>query len=340
MRLRLFGAAAAISVCALALGGAAVAADISNCQCDSDPFAVAAAPIVCPAGPPGWLLGGNGWATGGGGIDGRFVLTPRTVIEGALLYGGTQAQVECNYESRSTAGNHLVVLVRYALTRSFNPYADFFIGCKTNKMGIGGPTGPQPWDSVARTYRVLSDVSWSYGTFIDYYNELSSGDVGRFEDVARTMLKSAEPVAHNCDLKLVPTAPQQVWFFAFNANVKNNGLTTTGGSSGSFATRPNDRGGTGELGALKARAIVLKISRGSKTVGAVAIKITGPKSFTYSYGAELKALVRVTSSSYLPCHQGATGTLTVSTNTGLATLQVCHRNLLAGTGDINAHISY
>jgi hypothetical protein len=62
-------------------------------------------------------------------------------------------------------------------------------------------------------------------------------------------------------------------------------------------------------------------------------------SFTYSYGAKFQALVKVASSSYSPCHVGATGTLTVSTNDQTATLQVCHRNLFQGTGSTNAHIS-
>ena len=52
-----------------------------------------------------------------------------------------------------------------------------------------------------------------------------------------------------------------------------------------------------------------------------------------------RALVQVSSSTYAPCHVGATGTLIVSTNTQTASLQVCHRNLIQGTGSTNAHIS-
>jgi hypothetical protein len=81
------------------------------------------------------------------------------------------------------------------------------------------------------------------------------------------------------------------------------------------------------------------MTRGSKSVGSVTYTITGPKSFKYSYGAELQALVRVTKSTYAPCHVGATGTLTVSTNSRTAVLQVCHQNMIAGTGTTNANIT-
>ena len=295
----------------------------------ADPYADAASVITCPSGPSGWFVPP--------GSDGRYVLTPLTTTANTGAYGGTQVNVDCTYWTHQ--GGRRTVTVRYALPNDFNPFADFYIGCKSNKMGIGGPTGPKPWDNHDRLYRVLSDTSWSYATFFDAYGQLQGNEVGTFEAITRTMLKSAEPVAHNCGLKLVETAPQILWTFGFNANVQSNGLTTTGGTAGTFMTRPNQNGGTGALGELKAGVIVLKISRGSKPVGSVTLRVTDPVSFTYSYGAELRALVQVSTSTYAPCHNGATGTLTVSTNTRKATLQVCHRNLIQGTGDTNAHIS-
>jgi hypothetical protein len=233
----------------------------------------------------------------------------------------------------------LIVLVRYALPKSFNPYADFFIGCKTNRMGIGGPTGPKPWDTKDRTYRVLSEKSWSYATFIDSYAELKGEEPAAFAAIARTLLKRAEPIAHDCKLALVPTAPQKYWIFGFDARVKSNGLTTTGGTSGSFMTRPNEQGGTGELGQLKARKIVLRIREGQKLVGSVTLRVTQPLSFEHSYGAELRARVKVTATTYAPCNKGATGTLMISTRTGTASLQICDRNMIQGTGNTNARIS-
>ena len=119
----------------------------------------------------------------------------------------------------------------------------------------------------------------------------------------------------------------------------SGGLTTTGGTTGTFMTTPDQSGGIGSLGQLKASDIVVKVARGSKQLGAVTIHVTQPVSFKYAYGAALRALVQVSSSTYAPCHVGATGTLIVSTNTQTASLQVCHRNLIQGTGSTNAHIS-
>jgi hypothetical protein len=300
----------------------------------ADPYADAASVITCPAGPAGWFVPP--------GTEGRYVLTPLTVSggdenEAPEAYGGSQVNVDCTYWTQQ--GGRLTVSVRYALPIDFNPYADFYIGCKTNTMGVGAPTGPQPWNNQQRLYRVLSNVSWSYATFYDAYDQLQGSDITSFEAITRQMLKDAEPIAHTCALNLQATAPQTLWTFGFDANVKNAGLTTTGGTSGTFFTRPNVNGGTGQLTQLKAVDIVLTMSHGSKKVGAVTLHVTQPVSFTYSYGAVLRALVQVSASTYAPCRFGATGTLTVDTNTQTATVQVCHRNLVEGTGSTNAHIS-
>jgi hypothetical protein len=312
-----------------------------------DPYAEAASGIVCPPGPPGWFVKGDG-------PDGRFVLTPLTVDAGPAggagaaedagadtplpnEYGGSAVEVDCNYWTNQ--GGHLIVAVRYALPTDFNPFSDFYVGCMTNTTGIGGPTGPQPWDNQGRLYRVLSNTSWSYATFGDSYNQLSGNEVGAFEAITRAMLKTAEPVAHTCSLKVQPTAPTTLWTFGFDANVKNNGITTTGGTSVTFMTRPNVNGGTGQLGDLKAADIVLNMTKGSKKVGSVTLQVTQPVSFTYSYGAAIRTLVQVKSSTYAPCRVGATGTLTVTSSVGAVTLQVCHTALLQGTGATNGNVS-
>jgi hypothetical protein len=299
----------------------------------ADPYADAASIIKCPSGPSGWFVKGEG-------PDGRYVLTPLTTQSdsvGSFGYGGTAVEVDCNYWTN--AGNHLIVAVRYALPTDFNPFADFYVGCNTNTTGIGGPTGPQPWDDVNRLYRVLSPTSWSYATFYDAYRQLHGGDVGAFEAVTRQMLKSAQPVAHTCNLSLTPQAPATIWTFGFDANVKQNGMTTTGGTSGSFVTKPNEHGGIGQLGSLEATDIVLTMTRGSHTVGSVTLGVVQPVSFAYTYGAALRAIVKVKSSSFAPCRVGATGTLTVTSSVGAVTLQVCHRALLAGTGSTNGNIT-
>jgi hypothetical protein len=311
----------AISASCLALASAATSA--------ADPYADAASVITCPNGPSGWYVPP--------GSDGRYVLTPLTTSANTGAYGGTQVNVDCTYWTHQ--GGRLTVSVRYALPTDFNPYADFFIGCKTNTTGIGGPTGPKPWDTTDRLYRVLSDSSWSYATFYDAYAQLQGNEVGTFEGIARSMLKDAEPIAHNCQLSLQPTAPSTLWTFGFDANVTNNGLTTTGGTSGTFLTKPNETGGVGQLTRLKAAAIVLKMTQGSKAVGSVTLKLTQAVSFSYTYGAAFRALVQVKSSTYAPCHVGATGTLIVTSSVGKVTLQACHRALLQGTGSTNGNIT-
>jgi hypothetical protein len=299
----------------------------------ADIYADEASVIACPPGPAGWSVPP--------GPDGRFVLTPLSLTSQTattnVAYGGTQVNVDCTYVS--SAGGRLTVTVRYALPKNFNPFADFYIGCGTNKTGIGGPTGPKPWDTKDRQYRILSPVAWSYATFFDFYAQLKPDEVGAFESIARTMLKSSESVAHDCNLKVEPTPPQVLWSFGFNANVTNAGVKTTGGTTGSFLTRPNQAGGTGSLGSLSADDIVLKLTKGKKSIGSVTLKVTSPVSFKYSYGATLRALVEVKSSTYTPCRTGATGTLIVSTNTRTATLQVCHRNLIQGNGTLEPRIS-
>jgi len=316
----------------VALVCASLVALVGPATSSADQYADAASVITCPSGPAGWSVPP--------GTEGRFVLTPLTSINqtetAGITYGGTQVNVDCTYVSNV---GRLTVTVRYALPKNFNPFADFYIGCGTNKTGIGGPTGPKPWDTKDRLYRVLSPVAWSYATFFDYYALLKPNEVGSFESIARTMLKASEPVAHDCNLKLEPTAPQVLWTFGFDANVTNAGVKTRGGTTGSFITKPNQAGGTGALGSLNAEPIVLKLTQGRKSMGSVTLHVTGPVSFKYSYGATLRALVEVSSSTYAPCHKGATGTLIVSSNTRTVTLQVCHRNLLKGTGSLDPKIA-
>ena len=329
-----------VSALALALAGSAVALDISHCKCEHDRWAEAASGIVCPAGPAGWVLGGSGWATAGAGIDGRYVRTPLSVLDAGARAGGDQAQVECNYMSRTSEGSRLVVLVRYAVPESLNPFADFFVGCKTNRMGIGAPTGPKPWDARDRIFRVVSDVSWSYATFIDGLSQLRGGsDVRGFEQVARTMLKSAEPVAHNCQLSKEAVPIGSYWLFGFDASVKHKGLTTTGAGTGSFSSTPSSSGVTSVIGGLRAEKMSLTISRGTKRIGVITFRVLSPVWFKYSsYGAELKIAVRVSASSYKPCAAGAKGTLTLSTNTNAAALQICGRAMLRGDGTTNPYL--
>jgi hypothetical protein len=332
------GAPGAILACALGFAVPAVAAE-------PDPDKAAAEVITCPPGPPGWPLGGNGFSTAGdasagaGGVNGRAVITPRTVLVGpdmTIAVGGNQVQVECNYQKGGRSVDHIIVLVRYALPRSFNPYADFYIGCKT-KGSVA--TMSKPWDIKDRVYRVVSSKSWSYATFSDPYAVLEGNEAAGFQAIARTLLQRGEPVAHDCKLALKETGPLSLWTFGFNANVKNNGLTTTGGTLGTFTTRPNPQGGTGQLGHLNAHPIVLKIRKGSKLVGTVTLLVTQPLSFKYSYGFELRAEVKVTATTYAPCKKGATGTLMISTITRAATLQVCGRNVIQGTGTTRPQLS-
>jgi hypothetical protein len=129
------------------LAAFAVAAPLAPVA-SADPYADAAANVVCPAAPRGWFS-----PAGGGG---RFVLTPLTAAGDDGLYGGNDVEVDCGYFT--TAGRHLTVGVRYALPRDPNPFADFDIGCTVNEAAAGVPTGAYGWNASDRVYRVVSEA--------------------------------------------------------------------------------------------------------------------------------------------------------------------------------------
>ena len=150
---------------------------------------------------------------------------------------------------------------------------------------------------------------------------------------------NADKVAHDCKLTLEETGLQDLWRFGFDANVKNNGVTTTGGMTGSFMTRPNSQGGTGELSQSRCEpdhaqhAKDPKLLKGSKLLGKVTLLVTQPLSFKYSL--RLRAARRGQGDSYdlRAVQEGrdrdADG-LQIQRRT--ATLQVCGRNMIQGTG--------
>jgi hypothetical protein len=318
--LPVFGATLLVVAGILVLAATSSAATSATPTTTGDPYLVAARVITCPHAPIGFkLLRGSA---------GRFVLTPLSSMNESP--GGTSVQVTCNYVTQK-GGVLLAVAVRYALPTNVNPFNDFDIGCTSLSTQKTAGSGSLPWSTQGRIYRVASPTSWSFASFDDSSAVLTSTDEPAFETIAQTMLESAGPIAHNC--KLANTAPQAqtVWTFSFNAHVQSHGLTTTGGTLGTFVTAPQP-GGEVALGALKARDIVLKISQGTQTVGSMTVALTRAVSFDYSAEGALKAAVLVKSSTYAPCHSGTTGLLTVAVTTRTVTLQVCNRNLFAGTG--------
>jgi hypothetical protein len=293
----------------------------------SDPYADAASVIICPAGPSGWSVPGDS--------TGRVVEDPLTPISGGV-WGGDQVNVDCNYQT--SAGGHLKVTVRYALPAvAFNPITDFDIGCDSNVGPAGAATAPMAWHSKTRLYRVLSSKAWVYATFEDPYHQLDSGEVGVFESVARRMLAKAVPEAHGCKITLAPQALKTLWAFSFDAKVSNDGLTTTGGTTGTFYAATSAGAVGGAVTQLQSDEIGLQIANGSTSVGSVLIRLMQPSSFSLQSGPVLTTQLQVVQSTYAPCSVGATGTLTID-GSGTATVQICNQNLLAGTGSDNALI--
>jgi hypothetical protein len=307
-----------LAAAAVAAGGASGAA--------ADPYADAAAGIVCPAAPSGW--------TNPAGDGGRFVLTPLTLAGDDGAYGGDDVEVDCGYFT--SGGKHLMVGVRYALPQDPNPFADFDIGCTLNDFAAGVPTGAYGWNTTDRVYRVVGEERWSYATFYDFLGQLAPSDVGAFEAIARTMLRSAEPNAHECGVAHLgqAVALSSSWAFGFDVTSNANGGATHATGEGTFALRANPNGGTGTLLDLRAQPLDVTLTAKGSRPRTVELRVVAPRDFRSSYGATFHARVAVAASTFPPCRAGAAGTLTVSTSAGYVRLDVCGRRLVQAGGKI------
>jgi len=311
------------------LGGLALTSAPAGAS--ADPYADQAQAIGCPSGPSGWTVPAG---------TGRAVLTPLTntgTDDGApLLYGGYAVEVDCHYFTG--AGEHLEVSVRYALPIDINPFNDFDIGCTVNDFAAGVPTGAYGWNTKDRVYRVVGETSWAYATFYDYLGQLGDTDVSPFEAAARSMLKAAQPIAHQCVLagNGKPVDIQTIWDFGFDAQTSSGGVTSTAAATGSFVTKPSSTGIEGVLGAVHASDIRLVVKRGGKT-HAMTIRIGDPLGFQYGYVDTLRTAVTVVASNDPVCRAGSTGTLAVSSLPQVS-LKVCGRVYLKGAGRVRAQI--
>jgi hypothetical protein len=309
-------AAAAAAVAASSAPGASV-----------DPYANAAANVVCPAAPTGWF--------NPAGPGGRFVLTPLDVPGEGGEYGGSDIEeVDCGYFT--SAGKHLIVDVRYALPRDPNPFADFNVGCTLNDLAAGVPNGAYAWNTTDRVYRIVSEQRWSYATFHDFFGQLAPTDVAGFQAIAGSMLHASEPNAHECGLAHLgqAVATRSDWAFGFDVTATANGATTHATGEGAFAVRANPEGGTGTLLDLRAQPIAVSVTAKGAKPRSVTIRVVAPRDFRSSGGATFHARVAVTASTLPVCRVGALGMLTVSTDTDSVRLDICGRRLLDADGNI------
>jgi hypothetical protein len=315
-----------------------LAAGAATARASGDPYADQADRIPCPTAPSGWYLP----AVEAGG---RTVLTPLTAVAGGpsdptIFFGAPVVQVDCHY--RTQAGKDLDVAVRYVLPMDLNPWNDFYIGCTSTGHPQNAATSAKTWNVTDRIYRIVGSKTWSLATFIDDLKQLAPADVPRFEAIARTMLADAQPLAHNCKLagNGKPTDVKALWTFSFDAKTTQAGVTSSGGTTGSFQTTPEDSSAAGTIGNLQANDFRLKVSGKGKN-GSLEIHVGTPIDFHHGYGAVLRAHIIVLASNEDGCANGATGQLRVSVQYLTApsvAVQICGHTYLAGKGSVRAQM--
>jgi hypothetical protein len=303
-----------------------------------NPYLDQAENITCPAAPAGWFNPGD--AAGG-----RTFLTPLTALvqpDGPTEYfSAPVVQVDCLY--KTDGGKQLDVSVRYALPIDINPWNDFYIGCTVTGHPQNAATGPHAWNDQDRIYRVVGRKTWSLATFIDDLNFLSPTDVPRFETIADSMLASAQPFAHNCKLagNGSPVAIKSIWVFSFDAQTSKGGVTSSGKTSGSFITTPDASGGSvGAISNLRADDFRVRVT-GKGQRGSLELRVGSPIEFRHSYGAVLRANLKVLASNEPGCHGGATGVLVLTVQYLTApsvSIRVCGETYLDGKGDVSAQM--
>jgi hypothetical protein len=246
-------------------------------------------------------------------------------------------RVNCNYYT--TGGRHIEVGVSYALQMDPNPYSDFDVGCAGANAAAGLPTGASPWSSATRLYRIVSLTRWADALFYDNLSQLRPNEVAPFEAVTQQLMRSAEPAAHTCTLVTKPSLVKEILNFSFDATVARQGLQTNAGSSGSFTTTTTQGAQSRAVSTLKMSRIVLTVSgQGLAHPASVTLSASHGLGFSWNHGATVQIAVKVNRSSYAVCQPGATGKLTISTQTRSVELDVCGRNLLQGSGQFHMQI--
>jgi hypothetical protein len=308
----------------------AVGARVAGAERTSDPFA--ATGVDCPAAPSGWFLPDSG----------RSVFSPLTnPHEGPAPeqqpVGGYQMRVNCDYYT--TSGRHLELSVSYALPMDPNPYNDFDIGCGAASSSAGPSVGALPWSPTTRIYRIVSATRWADAVFYDNLGQLQPNDVAPFEKATQRLMQSAEPAAHSCTLVTKPSLVTEIWNFSFDATVLQQGVHTNAGSSGSFTTTTSQGAQSRAVTTLKMSRIVLTVSgQGLAQPASVTLSAIRGLGFRWNRGATIQVAVKVNRSSYAVCKPGATGKLTISTQTRTVELNVCGRSLLQGSGQVHEQI--
>jgi hypothetical protein len=315
-----------------------VAVCVGTAGASGDPYRDQIEKIPCPAGPPGWFNPPEG-------AGGRVILTPLTALTSAddptTFFGSPVAQLDCAY--RTSDGKFLDVFVRYALPIDLNPWNDFYIGCTVTHHPQNSATSAHPWSDTDRTYRVVGAKSWSLATFVDDLKELTPRDVARFEAITNDLLHAAQPYAHNCKLAGNGGAVdiKSIWTFSFDAQTKAAGVTTSGGTSGSFiTTAEQSTAGVGTISNLQATDFSIKVS-GKGRSGSLEVHIGRPIDFHHSYGSVLRAHVVVVASHEAGCAAGAAGTFKLTVQylgRPSVSLRVCGRTFLAGQGRVIAQM--
>jgi hypothetical protein len=233
--------------------------------------------------------------------------------------------------------------VRYALPSDINPWNDFDIGCTVTGHPEAASTVSQAFNRRSRTYRIVAARSWSLATFIDNLRQLTPAEVPHFEAIANTMLKDAQPLAHNCSLPgdHGPVAVKAIWTFSFAASVSRVGVTSSASTSGTFVTSPSPNGTQiGAISNLRATDFRLTLT-GHGGTRSLTIHIGAPLSFSHSYGSLLRTTIVVLGSSDPGCRTGTTGSLLVSAPylaTPSVRLSVCGQTYLDGKGSVSAQI--
>jgi hypothetical protein len=289
---------------------------------------VAAAPlakdpntIACPVASTKWFVPA---AAGGKEIEDG---------ETDLHYRPSDAvTVNCNYFTRG--GKHVLVSVQYALPSDPNPINDFYYGCSSSET---------PWNSTDRVFRLTSRNQWAVAVFYDTLFQLKDSEVDMFEGVTRRLLQNAEGYAHDCSLRVAPTAVESTYAFTFDV--------PAGKAEGSFVVQaaPNRDPRASTVPVVQARAATIRLgvtSGGGRHRLAVEISHgvtyrdrhfagTG-RSSTTAGTSSVTFAIRVVGSKVPSCPKGATGTLTVSTAPAVS-LRVCGQTFL--NGPANASIS-
>ena len=286
--------------------------------------------IPCPVGPSGWT---NAPESEGG----REILTPLAVVDGSSVFGAPVVQLVCVY--RASGSRNLQVSVRYALPIDLNPYSDFYIGCTVTGHPQNVATSARSWNEHDRIYRLVGAKTWSLATFVDPLGQLKTDEVSRFETVTQDLLVAAQRFAHNCKLagNGGPTGVPSIWRFAFKATTNSAGVTSSAGTSGSFATTA---GPSGSISNLRVADFILKETIKSQTRW-LRIHVAAPIDFQQGYATTLRADVVVTSSTDAGCTKGMKGTLLLSVPTygpSRVALRICGRTHLDGTGDVTVQM--